>query len=103
MICDGPTVDVADDFASRLYWRGLQDIRMVNFEVTKFAFRIRTRTGSLVDRLSIHGRDRDDATRKLMQMYPGCEILETWIETPQIRTGSYSLDDVVDLIVPPRT
>lgn len=75
---------------------------MVHFEVTKFAFRIRTRTGSLVDRLLIHGRDVEDATRKLMQMYPGCEILETWTEAAPIRQGAYSLDDVVDLIVPPR-
>jgi hypothetical protein len=43
---------------------------------TKYGFRIRTRTGLLIERLSIHGRDRADAEKKLRQMYQHCEILQ---------------------------
>jgi hypothetical protein len=44
--------------------------------LTKYGFRIRTRVGLVVDRLLIHGRDHDEAQRKLRQMYRDCEILE---------------------------
>lgn len=43
---------------------------------TKFSFRIRTRGGMVVDRLTIQGRDEGEAQRKLRQMYRDCEILE---------------------------
>jgi len=75
---------------------------MVHFEVVKFGFRIRTKTGSTVDHLSIHGKDVDDAKRKLQQMYHGCEVLESWTESTQLRPAGQSLEDIVDLIVPPR-
>jgi hypothetical protein len=42
----------------------------------KYGFRIRTRHGLLVDRLSIYARDDADAEKKLRQMYRHCEILE---------------------------
>ena len=44
--------------------------------ISKYHFRIRTRQGSIVDKLLIQGRDEADAQRKLRQMYPHCEILE---------------------------
>ena len=43
---------------------------------TKYGFRIRTRVGLVVDKLMIHGRDHEDAQRKLRQMYRDCEIIE---------------------------
>ena len=75
---------------------------MIPFEVVKFGFRIRTRSGSTVDHLSIHGKDLDEATRKLRQMYYSCEILASWTEATQLRAATQSFEDVVDLIVPPR-
>lgn len=45
--------------------------------MTKFRFRIRTRQGLLIERLSIQGRDEADAARKLRQMYQHCEILQS--------------------------
>ena len=42
----------------------------------KFAYRIRTRHGLLVERLTIQGRDEADAEKKLRQMYQHCEVLE---------------------------
>ena len=74
---------------------------MVHFEVAKYGFRIRIKSGAMVDNLFIHGRDEDDARRKLLQMYRDCEILEVWMETTQLRPVGSSFEDVVDLITPP--
>ena len=45
-------------------------------EMKKFGFRIQTRGGSTVDNLVIHGRDREEAERKLRQVYHHCTVLE---------------------------
>jgi hypothetical protein len=42
----------------------------------KYGFRIRTRSGMVVENLTIHGRDEADAERKLRQMYLHCQVLE---------------------------
>lgn len=76
---------------------------------TKFAFRIRTRHGLLVEHLMIHGRDEADAERKLRQMYMHCEILERSIKQPATLQPAYnasagqgsealSFEEVVSLI-----
>jgi hypothetical protein len=76
---------------------------------TKFAFRIRTRHGLIVEHLMIHGRDEADAERKLRQMYLHCEILERSIMQPatlqpahtaSVGRGSEALsfEEVVSLI-----
>lgn len=44
--------------------------------LTKYGFRIRTRVGLVINNLLIHGRDVDEAQRKLRQMYRDCEIIE---------------------------
>jgi len=66
----------------------------------RFGFRIRTRTGAVVDHLSICGRDMDEAERKLRQVYQGCEILDA--RKQQTATGSRvpgaSYEDVMNLI-----
>jgi hypothetical protein len=77
-------------------------------KTTKFAFRIRTRHGLLVEHLMIHGRDEADADRKLRQMYPHCEILERSVMQPAMskpsyvepagREGGISFEEVVSLI-----
>ena len=70
---------------------------------TKYGFRIRTRSGAIVDNLSIFGRDETDAERKLRQIYQGCEILEAKrqaIQSP--RNGPVTFEDIVDLISDPR-
>jgi hypothetical protein len=69
---------------------------------TKYGFRIRTRNGSVVDNLSIFGKDEPDAERKLRQIYMGCEILEAKrlvIQAP--RSGPMTYEDIVDLISDP--
>ena len=75
---------------------------------TKYAFRIRTRHGLVVEHLMIHGRDEADAERKLRQMYLHCEILDRSVMRPAMlqpayapaaRTGDVmSFEEVVSLI-----
>lgn len=71
----------------------------------RYGFRIRSRNGTTVDKLLIMGRNSEDATRKLAQMYPSCEILSAWQETPG-RIGTpltntspkASFEEIADLI-----
>jgi len=67
---------------------------------TKYGFRIRSRTGMVVENLSIHGRDEADAQRKLMQMYPHCQVLEcrTVSAPPQARADHASFEEVLSLV-----
>lgn len=41
----------------------------------KYAFSIKTRSGQFIERIVIAGKDREDAERKLNQMYHYCEIV----------------------------
>ena len=67
---------------------------------TKYAFRIRTRQGLVVENLMIHGRDEADAQRKLTQMYRHCEVLECRVQSqpgpsaPQNAT----FEEVIELV-----
>ena len=68
----------------------------------KYSFRIRTRSGAMVENLLIYGKDEPDAERKLRQIYLGCEILERRrLGALLPRTGPVSYEDVVDLISGP--
>ena len=66
--------------------------------VTKYAFRIRTRDGLGVSNLLIHGRDEEDAERKLRQIYRDCEIVECVLYQGAVRTPPANFDDVLTLI-----
>jgi len=63
---------------------------------TKYGFRIRTRTGMVVENLTIHGRDEADAERKLRKMYLHCQVLEC--KTVGARKDELSFEDVVALV-----
>lgn len=66
--------------------------------VTKFAFRIRTRIGMVVDNLLIPGRDQTEAQRKLRQIYRDCEILACVCYRGTGRAPVTNFEDVVSLI-----
>ena len=66
--------------------------------VPKYAFRIRTRDGLGVSNLMIHGRDEEDAQRKLRQIYRDCEIVECVLHQGSARTPPANFDDVLTLI-----
>ncbi|HET7730930.1 MAG TPA: hypothetical protein VFK48_12940 [Usitatibacter sp.] len=65
-------------------------------EMKKFGFRIQTRGGSTVDNLVIQGRDRDEAERKLRQVYHHCTVLDAKLLTPQADGSDF--EAVISLI-----
>lgn len=42
----------------------------------KFVFKVKTKSGGIVGNILIEAKDQFAAIAKLMQRYPGCEILE---------------------------
>lgn len=70
----------------------------MSLEMKKYGFRIRTRGGSVVDNLTIQGRDRDEAERKLRQVYHHCVVLEAR-EMPEAGAADASdFEGVITLI-----
>lgn len=71
----------------------------------KYDFSIKTRTGQRIERLVIAGKDREDAERKLNQMYRYCEIVrcaahaqaEMRQEAVNVRSAA-SIEDLLTLI-----
>jgi hypothetical protein len=66
--------------------------------LTKFSFRIRTRSGTPVENLMIQAADQAQAELRLQQMYPYCEILECRELTAMPRDESVSLDSIISII-----
>jgi hypothetical protein len=67
-------------------------------EMKKFGFRIRTRGGSVVDNLTIQGRDREEAERKLRQVYHHCLVLEARELLDASHTDTSDVEGVISLI-----
>ncbi len=65
---------------------------------SKYAFRIRTRTGMVVENLTIHGREESDARRKLIQMYPHCQVLECRSLKVPAKSAPASFEGVISLV-----
>lgn len=66
--------------------------------MNKYGFKIRTRTGSVVENLQVQARDRLEAEQKIRQIYHQCEVLECQEVTPTLRKEGLELDDVLALI-----
>ncbi|HXV10266.1 MAG TPA: hypothetical protein VD839_05635 [Burkholderiales bacterium] len=66
--------------------------------MTKYSFRIRTRTGMIVENLNVQGRDRAEAERKLNQVYRHCKILECLEVDPSLKGNGLDLEDMISLI-----
>ena len=64
----------------------------------KFALRIRTRNGLPVDNLVIHARDRDEAERRINQMYLHCEILECKEIQSPVRDDDMNFENIISII-----
>jgi len=65
--------------------------------MNKYGFRIRTRSGGLVENLQVQARDRAEAEGKISQIYRHCEILECQEITPKLKKEGLHLDDVLAL------
>ena len=65
----------------------------------KFDFAIRTRSGQKIDSIVIAGRDREDAERKLLQMYRYATVTECRIRNPDGKVAhATSMEDILTLI-----
>jgi hypothetical protein len=67
-------------------------------DMKKFGFRIRTRGGSLVDNLTIQGRDLEEAERKLRQVYHHCVVLESKEIQESAPVDASDFEGVISLI-----
>jgi hypothetical protein len=70
----------------------------MTLEMKKFGFRIQTRGGSVVENLTIQGRDREEAERKLRQVYHHCVVLEARELMGAAPADSSDLEGVISLI-----
>jgi hypothetical protein len=52
----------------------------------------------VVENLTIHGREESDAQRKLVQMYPHCQVLECRSLRAQAKADSASFEEVISLV-----
>jgi len=66
--------------------------------MNKYGFRIRTRTGMIVENLNVMARDRSEADHKLRQVYRDCEILECNEVDPNLKGDGLDLEDMISLI-----
>ena len=66
--------------------------------MNKYAFRIRTRSGGVVENLQVQASDRAEAERRIQQIYRHCEILECHELTPTLKKEGLDLEDVIALI-----
>ena len=64
----------------------------------KFGFKIKTRSGTVVDNLMFAARDRVDAERKVTQIYHQCEILECRELQQAIKEEGFDLESAINLI-----
>ena len=73
-------------------------VPLIGQAMNKYGFRIRTRSGGLVENLQVHARDRAEAESKITQIYHHCEILECQEVTPTLKKEGLDLEDVISLI-----
>ena len=66
--------------------------------MNKYGFKIRTRSGSVVENLQVQARDRAEAEHKINQVYRHCEIIECREAAPTLKKEGPDLEDVVALI-----
>jgi len=66
--------------------------------VIKFALKIKTRGGTVVENLMIAARDRADAERKVTQIYHHCEILDCNEVLAAVKEETLDLEKAINLI-----
>jgi len=66
--------------------------------MNKYGFRIRTRTGMVVENLAVQARDRAEAEQKIGQVYRHCEILECHELAPHVKGEGLDLESMISLI-----
>ncbi len=67
-------------------------------DLKKYGFRIKTRGGMVVENLTVQARTREDADKRINQIYRNCEILECNELTPDARGDGVDLEGMISLI-----
>lgn len=65
--------------------------------MTRYGFSIRTRSGQRVDNICIMAASRDDAERRLRQMYHHCQVLSCNSESVR-RSDPLDIEGVISII-----
>jgi hypothetical protein len=68
------------------------------FDVTRYGFSIRTKTGQRVDNISIMASCQDDAERRLRQMYLQCEIVDCRMQAVPRKFDTLDIESVIGMI-----
>jgi hypothetical protein len=66
--------------------------------VIRFGFTIRTRSGQRVDNISIMAATRDDAERRLRQMYHMCEVITCRAQAVERHVAGLDLAAVIEMM-----
>jgi len=66
--------------------------------MTKYGFRIRTRSGTPVDNLAVWARDQAEAERKINQIYPHCEVIECRVLHAPAGDDGIDIENILSLI-----
>jgi len=66
--------------------------------VIRFGFTIRTRSGQRVDNISIMAATRDDAERRLRQMYHMCEVITCRAQSVERRLDTLDISAVIEMM-----
>jgi hypothetical protein len=64
----------------------------------KYTFKIRARTGIIVENLTVHARDRLEAEKKLAQIYRDCEFLECREIAAPVASDGVDFESVLSMI-----
>jgi hypothetical protein len=64
----------------------------------KYTFKIRARTGMVVENLTVHARDRLEAEKKLSQIYRDCQFLECREVAAPSATEGVDFESVLSMI-----
>ena len=65
--------------------------------MTRFGFNIRTRSGQRVDNICIMAANREDAERRLRQMYHHCQVISCNSESVR-RSDPMDIEGVISII-----
>lgn len=66
--------------------------------MNKYGFKIRTRSGSMVENLNVLARDRTEAEHKVNQVYHLCKIVECQELDPHLKGDGLDLESMISLI-----
>jgi len=66
--------------------------------MTRYGFSIKTRSGQRVDSISIMAQCREDAERRLRQMYQQCEIVDVRAQAVPSRFDTLDIASVMGLL-----